>query len=271
MNQPSETLSPACRETSGIKPGFAAIRRVATLPIDVVLPVHNEGGSIAQTLEEFHRVVAEKSGVSIRFVICEDGSRDNTVAAIKTASERLPIELLTSPERKGYSRAVIDGLRATKSPLVSFIDSDGQCDPHDFQRLLDELTRTGSDLVVGYRAPRRDHWSRLLMSSLFRQAYQLYFRVGLKDPSCPYLIIRREALERVLDGNVGILKQGFWWEFYARARAKKLRIRQVPVRHRTRAAGTSVVYRPGTIPGIAWAHLRGLARLSRELKAAALR
>jgi hypothetical protein len=104
------------------------------------------------------------------------------------------------------------------------------------------------------------------MSALFNQAYQLYFNVGLKDPSCPYLIIKREALLRVLDGNVGIFKQGFWWEFFARAQARKLSICQVPVTHRVRTAGETVVYRPTKVPGIAWEHLRGLAKLSRELK-----
>jgi hypothetical protein len=90
----------------------------------------------------------------------------------------------------------------------------------------------------------------------------MYFNVGLKDPSCPYLLIKREALMRVLDGNVGILKQGFWWEFFARARARKLSITQVPVTHRVRTAGETVVYRPTKVPGIAYHHLLGLRKLS---------
>jgi len=236
------------------------------IAIDVVLPVHNEGESIGLTLKEFYQVVATEQDYSIRFIVCEDGSKDNTVEAIRETAKTLPVVLISENIRKGYSRAVIDGLRASAHPLVSVIDSDGQYDPKDFAALYKEMMEKDCDLVIGYRNPRKDHWLRLLMSALFNQAYQLYFNVGLKDPSCPYLIIKREALLRVLDGNVGIFKQGFWWEFFARAQARKLSICQVPVTHRVRTAGETVVYRPTKVPGIAWEHLRGLAKLSRELK-----
>jgi len=185
---------------------------------------------------------------------------------IQRVAEKHPVLLLSAPFRKGYSRAVIDGLKASSSSLISFIDSDGQYDPGDFKALHQELMASDCDLVVGYRNPRRDHWSRLLMSAAFNQVYKSYFRVDLKDPSCPFLIIKRDALMRILDGNIGILKQGFWWEFYARARAKNLHIREVPITHRRRMSGGTVVYRPAQVPGIAWAHLLGLAELSRELK-----
>ena len=126
---------------------------------------------------------------------------------------------------------------------------------------------TGSDLVVGYRSPRRDHWSRLLMSRLFQVVYKVYFRVDLKDLSSPYLLITRDALTRVINGNLGILKQGFWWEFYARAAAANLRITQVPVSHRSRISGDTQVYKPSAVPRIAYEHIRGLARLKAELNA----
>jgi glycosyltransferase involved in cell wall biosynthesis len=234
--------------------------------VDVVLPAHNEGDSIERTLQEFYQVVTRHGGVPIRFVISEDGSRDNTLEVIQRVAQTLPLQLVTFPQRKGYSRAVIDGFRATQSELIAFIDSDGQCDPADFHVLHREMMTSDCDLVVGFRNPRRDHWLRLLMSVAFNQVYKLYFKVDLRDPSCPYLLIKREALLRVLEGNVGILKEGFWWEFFARARARHLSIRQVPVRHRARTAGVTVVYRPLKVPGIAWSHLRGLARLKRELR-----
>lgn len=106
-----------------------------TAAIDVVLPVHNEGASIADTLSEFYAKVAGEQKIPIRFVICEDGSSDDTVPVLKALSTKLPIKLISDPVRKGYSRAVIDGLRATDSEWVTCIDLDGQCDPADFGRL----------------------------------------------------------------------------------------------------------------------------------------
>src|SRR5437660_124409 len=104
--------------------------------IDIVIPVHNEGASIAATLHEFHETVAGRQKIPIRFVICEDGSSDDTVPVLKALAGELPIKLISDPVRKGYSRAVIDGLRASDSEWVACIDSDGQCDPADFHSLV---------------------------------------------------------------------------------------------------------------------------------------
>jgi hypothetical protein len=103
------------------------------------------------------------------------------------------------------------------------------------------------------------------MSGAFNAVYRLFFRVPVHDPSCPYLLINRAGLEKILSGNVGILKQGFWWEFLARAVGMHLRIVEAPVRHRSRASGVTQVYRPAKVPRIAAEHLLGLYRLRREL------
>ncbi len=233
-------------------------------PIDVVLPVHNEGASIAGVLREFHRVVAEEGRQPVRFVVSEDGSTDDTVAVLRSLSGSLPIELLSSTARKGYSRAVVDGMRATRSDLVAIVDSDGQCDPADLLRLRDRMG--DADLVFGVRSPRRDPFARRAFSAAFGFVYRRLFPTPLRDPSCPYVLIRRAALERALRGKPGILPQGFWWEFVARAHAARLTIVEVPVAHRPRWSGGTVVYRPARLPRIAWDHLRGLLQLRRELR-----
>jgi len=176
----------------------------------------------------------------------------------------MPLLLITGDERKGYSRAVVDGFRATTAEVVGFIDSDGQCAPEDFVRLAAELS-DDCDMVLGFRSPRADHWSRIAMSSAFRLVYERVFPVRVKDPSCPYLLVRRPLLEKILTGDLPVLAQGFWWEFIARAEAHGARIRQVPVQHRVRAAGVTQVYRPTKVPAIAYSHLLGLVELRREL------
>ena len=232
--------------------------------IDIVLPVHNEGASIGATLREFHRVVMVEGGQPIRFVVCEDGSSDDTVPVLQALTRELPLKLISDPVRKGYSRAVIDGFLGTDSSWVGFIDSDGQCDPADMLRLA-ALRTEGVDFVMGWRNPRRDVWIRKAMSGAFGIVYRMFFGVTAKDPSCPYLLISRAGLEKILAGRVGILKQGFWWEFLARAVAARLRIVETPVRHRPRAAGETQVYRPTKVPRIAAEHLIGLVHLRREL------
>ncbi|HYG73377.1 MAG TPA: glycosyltransferase family 2 protein [Actinomycetota bacterium] len=245
-------------------PEASETTQAAERPIDVLMPAHNEGSSIGVTIREFHEVASERLGIAVRFVVAEDGSTDDTCDVIRSVGEDLPVELLSFPERKGYSKAVVDGFRATSGDVVCFIDSDGQLDPADLPRLLRRLE--GRDLVVGYRVHRNDTMLRRAMSGAFKALYRMLFPVRLRDPSCPYLVIRRDALERVLEGSPGILKQGFWWEFNARAAAHRLDVAEVPVRHRRRTAGETQVYRLEKIPRIAYEHILGLFALRRELQ-----
>ncbi len=237
----------------------------STVTVDVVMPAHNEGQSIGNTIREFHRTVSGSDGIDVRFVVSEDGSTDDTCDVVLALAKELPVHLLTFPERKGYSRAVVDGLKDTTAGIVCFVDGDGQCDPADLRSLVAHLP--GHDMVVGYRHPRRDSTLRKLISGAFKLVYERLFPVRLRDPSCPYVVVRREALEKILRGNPGILKQGFWWEFNARAAAAGLAVGEVPVRHRVRAAGTTQVYRLRNIPRIAYEHTLGLFTLRRELRA----
>jgi glycosyltransferase involved in cell wall biosynthesis len=243
---------------------FNMMPDVTSAAVDLVLPVHNEAALIAQTLEELDEVVRIQHGVALRMLVCEDGSTDNTVAIVEELAEKRPILLMSSHVRKGYSRAAIDGLRSATSPIVGFMDSDGQCDPVEIPAMIDELERC--DMVVGYRNPRHDPVYRKAMSASFKVVYERLFPVRLRDPSYGFMIMHRSKLDRVLRGNPGMTTQGFWWEFNARALHAGLVVHELPVHHRFRAAGKTQVYRPERVPGIAAHELRAMVDLRRELR-----
>lgn len=235
------------------------------MKIDLVLPIHNEAESIADTLNEFYTVT--KSIADITFICAEDGSKDNTVEILQNLSNTLPLKLITSKERKGYSKAVVDGFNSCDSDYIAFIDSDGQCDPKDLKKFIEIMnTNPNVDLVFGYRNPRNDHWIRILMSNSFKFVYSLFFTVNVKDPSCPYMLFKRNSFKWMFNENLGVLKQGFWWEFIARCRHHKLNIIEVPVAHRIRLKGTTQVYKPSKVPKIAYSHILGLFELKKELR-----
>jgi glycosyltransferase involved in cell wall biosynthesis len=229
--------------------------------VEVLLPIHNEAESIEQTLQEIYQVVSPCA--SMRFLLCEDGSSDGTQEILGRLAGTLPMRVFHGFERKGYSRAVIDGFRRVESPFVLFLDSDGQVDPMAF--IPAYPLRERFDVIIGWRLHRADPWYRKLMSYTFRTTFGVLFSVPVHDPSCPFLLIRRSVLEAVAD-DLGVLKQGFWWEFVARVCAAGFRVTEIPVRHRTRMAGQTQVYRFRKIPGIAWSHLLGLFVIKLQLQ-----
>lgn len=221
--------------------------------LEILLPVHNEAESIEGTVRELYEELS--SQVSLRFLICEDGSVDNTKDILRRLSRSIPMHLIISDKRKGYSQAVKDGMKALEAPYLLCLDSDGQCDPKDFAGFW--KARSESDVVLGWRVHRADNRLRKFLSRTFYHVYQLLYHVPAHDPSCPYVLMRKVVVHRLVD-EIGSMQQGFWWEFVARVHRHGFSIRELTVNHRLRSAGTTQVYKFRKLPGIGWRHFVAL-------------
>ena len=232
--------------------------------LQVLLPVHNEAQSIERTLREIHETLRPQ--LSHEFIICEDGSSDGTREVLESLVGELPLQLLPGGERKGYSRAVIDGMRSMQAPYLLCLDSDGQCDPKDFAALW--AARDKADVIIGWRVHRADTSARKILSRTFYRLYRMLFP-GLRvhDPSCPFLLVPRNVVQAVLP-NLGAMSQGFWWEFVARCHGAGFSFAELPVNHRLRAAGETQVYRLAKLPGIGYSHLVALFTIWRDNRSA---
>jgi len=101
-----------------------------------------------------------------RLIVCEDGSTDKTLLLAQQLSERLPIQIVTGAMRKGYGRAVADGMRTSTAEFCAVIEGDGQTDPESITMLLESLG--DMDACAGRRDLRRDNLLRRLLSRGFR-------------------------------------------------------------------------------------------------------
>jgi dolichol-phosphate mannosyltransferase len=228
--------------------------------VQILLPIHNEAESIERTVREIHAALA---AVPHEFIFCEDGSKDDTKAILRRLAEEIPAKLLLSDERKGYSRAVRDGMFACDAPYLLCLDSDGQCDPKDFDAFWN--ARASADVLIGWRVSRADNWLRRLMSGVFYLFWKAIFGARVHDPSCPF-VLTPVAIVRAIVHELGEMEQGFWWEYVARIHRHGWSIRELPVTHRQRAAGVTQVYRLKKLPGIGYRHFRALFRIQRQTR-----
>ncbi len=227
--------------------------------LQILLPVHNEAESIAQTVREIHAALAP---LRVEFIFCEDGSRDNTKEVLRELAREFPAKLLLSDARKGYSQAVRDGMLQADAPYLLCLDSDGQCDPSDFHAFW--AARTASDVLIGWRVERADNALRRAMSRTFYLFWRALFHIPVHDPSCPFVLTPISIVKSVVT-HLGEMQQGFWWEYVARVHALGYRVREIPVRHRLRAAGVTQVYRLNKLPGIGWRHFCALFRIAAQM------
>jgi glycosyltransferase involved in cell wall biosynthesis len=62
-----------------------------TPELEVLLPVHNEAESIEATVRELYTELSSK--VNVGFIVCEDGSKDNTKEILRRLAQEIPMRL----------------------------------------------------------------------------------------------------------------------------------------------------------------------------------
>lgn len=79
----------------------------------------------------------------------------------------------------GQSAAMLRGLSAARHDIVVTLDGDLQNDPADIPALAAKVGEF--DVVCGYRAKRRDTWSRRIGSRLANRIRNSVTRDGMRD------------------------------------------------------------------------------------------
>lgn len=200
-----------------------------TVPIEsdlsIVIPFFNEAESVEPVLRELIDLCPEAELIAV-----DDGSTDGT-------GERLAaipgVRVLRLPRNQGQSAAILAGLRHASRSFCGLLDGDGQNDPRDLARLLSHLSETGSDVVCGFRAKRKDAWSRRVASRIANKIRRSLVHDGVRDTGCSLKVFRRETVECLIPFN------GMHRFLPAFFRSAGYRIEELPVNHRARERGSS--------------------------------
>ena len=112
--------------------------------LSIVLPAKNESAAIGSTVAGIRQQYPDTAEVEV--LVVNDGSTDDTAAVAQAAGARV----VHHPYSKGNGAAIKTGARAAQGEVLVFMDADGQHDPADIPRLLDQLSQ-GHDMVVGAR------------------------------------------------------------------------------------------------------------------------
>ena len=224
------------------------------------MPAHNEGKNIKNLITKVNNILKKK--IKFSFLICEDGSSDNTLKVLKKLKKKFKIRILSKKEKQGYSIAVMSGIKIAKADYLLIMDSDGQCDPRQIFKFWN--SRKKADLVVGYRIKRKDFLYRKFFSDFAKFVYGFFFKVKLKDPSFAFSLIRKD-IYKSLQNFTPSMPEGFFWEYNARAIYKGYKILEIGIEHKKRKYGDTQIFHVWKLPKIALINFIGLLRVKIDL------
>lgn len=227
------------------------------MSLSIVLPIHNEDKSLLHVVKNWSEFLNTEN-IDHEFLLCEDGSKDNTKLVIKKIVSIYNAVDLSSNHRRGYGGGVLCGIENASKQFILCIDSDGQCMPDSFKEVY--KNRNEFDIVIGKRTPRKDPFIRIIYSKLFLFYFNLIFKNYLDDPSCPYVLARKNIFTNSKK-YLSFLREGFWWGFVASGIKQNYKFKEIEIKHYPRFDGSTVVYKPLKMPSIIIRNIIGLMKL----------
>ncbi|HPB67651.1 MAG TPA: glycosyltransferase family 2 protein [Candidatus Omnitrophota bacterium] len=203
----------------------------------VIVPAFNEGGSIRQTLEEI-----KSAPFPLDVVVVDDGSRDETRREALSSG----VDVVSLPFNLGIGAAVQTGLvyaRHHSYDVAVRVDGDGQHDVHFLEPLLRPVLDQEADLVIGSRflppfLGYRSSFIRRIGILFFANLISGMIHARITDPTSGFQAFGRKAIQ--------LFSRSYPCDFpepesIVVAQKVGLRVREVPVQMRKRAAGRSSI------------------------------
>ena len=203
--------------------------------LSLCAPAYNEEAGIERVVRDWEETLGQIA-VAAEIVITDDGSTDGTAEILRRLQgEFANLVVVDQKPNAGYGRAVAAAIAHSRGQQVMTLDSDGQFDPGEYPRLLEQMER-GYDIVTGYRRRKNDKPARVVADRGLNLLVRLLFGLPLRDTNCALKLMRGDAARLI-----AIEARGFPTptEILVKANALGYRICEVGITHHPRLAGES--------------------------------
>jgi glycosyltransferase involved in cell wall biosynthesis len=201
----------------------------------IIMPAYNAGGTIERV---FDRIPPDARRRITRYVVVDDGSTDDTQAALARLRGRCPeLVVLQHDRNRGYGAAektLLDYTVEGGAEVAILLHSDGQYSPERIPEVLEPFDRGEADIVQG---------SRMLKAGALRGGMPLYKFLANKTLTAVanralgltmaeyfsgYMAYHRSALLAIPYHQLANTFQ-FDMQMLVMARVKNLRVAEIPI------------------------------------------
>ena len=199
----------------------------------IVMPAYNEGAHIYENLLKTNEIVSSFCN-DFEIVCVNDGSKDNTEAEIKRASEECPnIRMISYTPNGGKGHAIKTGVLAAKGDRIGFLDSDLDLSPDHFKDFLEHMDQEKADVVIGSKMHKESQleypFIRKFVSFGYYVMLRVLFHLKVHDTQTGVKVYRGDLLKSIVPD---VITQGFAYDIELLAVANEMgaKIIERPIR-----------------------------------------
>lgn len=219
--------------------------------VSVLIPAYEEASTVTELVRRVLACDVASEGFTREVLICDDGSRDGTLEAVRRAAAGHPeVRVFSHAENRGKGASIRTLLEQARGDVVLIQDADLEYAPEDALALLQRF-RAGHDAVygsrfLGRRRPRGMHLSHLIANKLLTATANALYGVRITDEATCSKLVRASLLR-----EMALECEGFEFcpEVTAKLALMGVPIAEVPVRYTARDihGGKKVRFRDGLI------------------------
>lgn len=159
--------------------------------VSIVIPIHNESANLPH-LHEALSIACHKLPYDFEFVLVDDGSRDDSVQAIRRLIKSdHRVRLIELSRNFGKEPAVTAGMHATKGDAVIIMDADLQHPPALLSEFIGKW-EAGAEIVIGVREyDKNEGWFKKFSSAWFYRIMQRIAHTQITPHATDYRLMDR--------------------------------------------------------------------------------
>lgn len=168
------------------------------MKLSVVIPAHNEEGSMAGTLTLLTTELDQEK-IDYEVLVVNDNSRDGTEEILKLAAQRNPrVRYINNRPPNGFGFAVRAGLENFSGDAVAIFMADASDDPKDLVKFYRKM-QEGFDCVFGTRWQRGGStidypWPKKILNRLANSFIQVAMQLRYDDITNAFKLYRRHVI-----------------------------------------------------------------------------
>jgi hypothetical protein len=229
--------------------------------VDFVFNVFNEIESLEIDISEITNLSKSFDYID-KIIIVEDGSIDGSSEKLRELKNIYNFDLLQSNQRRGYTKALINGLEATSADYIFFSDFGGKFDWQDIKKVLSCIPEY--DLVIGVRKGRKDPIYRRLLTRLYSFYILIFFGIKTRDPDSGFRLYSRQLVQKLLNEKI-INSHLLNSEFTIKSIIYGFRYKEVDIKYFSRK-GKSRGLPLKIIPKVVFTIIKNSFKLKKEVK-----